>query len=162
MDIINQIQENNNINDICIYYDILHFNKLLSKDKRQLLIIHMNARSVTNKFDELKMILQMLSTKPHVTAISESWLSEENTEYYKIKGYASFHLVRNTRTHGGVSLYISEQLNSTPFSPLTYVSDEIEILTAKFTFGDQSYTVCSVYRPKSKHEGVESFTQEIC
>ena len=85
MDIINQIQENNNINDICIYYDILHFNKLLSKDKRQLLIIHMNARSVTNKFDELKMILQMLSTKPHVIAISESWLSEENTEYHKIK-----------------------------------------------------------------------------
>ena len=102
-----------------------------------------------------------MTKKPSVIAIFETWLDDQNTKYYNLSGYSSYHLVRTERVHGGVSLYISDKLISSQVKSLSYISDIIEILTAKFSIDQESYTICSIYRPDSKDKNVDKFTNEL-
>ena len=93
--------------------------------------------------------------------ISESWLQEYNTSSCNLVGYSAFHLCRSNRFHGGVSVFISNQLNANKIDKLSYINEEIEILSVQILINQQKYTICSLYRPRSKHLHVERFTEEI-
>ena len=161
MEIINQMDDNVDINDVCKYYDLITYNKLTCKRSPHYAIMHMNVRCLTNKFDEIKAILGQMSTKPIVIAITETWLSVSDTNSYNISGYTSYHLVRTLREHGGVSLFISNEFVSSQINSISYVSDIIEVLTVKFSVQNHSYTLCSVYRPDDKYHNVDKFTNEL-
>lgn len=95
-------------------------------------------------------------------AVTEIWLNKTNKHIYQLPGYHAYHLVRTNRAHGGVTIFISNDLQSEQLKDLTQISDNIEINTVKVTTQSLSFIICAIYRPHGKHELVEEFTNTLC
>ena len=124
--------------------------------------MHINSRSLPRNFDHITAFLNTLSTPPDILSITETWLSENNKEHFQLPGYHSFHLVRNIRTQGGVSVFVANSIKSLQIKELTILNDNIEINTLRITFNSSSYIICTIYRPHSKYEAVQEFTDTLC
>ena len=75
----------------------------------------LNARSVRNKFSELRPFIQC--NRPDVVVITESWLRDDEKSVYNINGYASFFDCRQSSTRGGgVAVYVSERCGASEVS----------------------------------------------
>ena len=155
---INQLHGHANLDVLSDYFDLFALNKLLSENKNDLNIMHMNSRSLPKNFDIITALLNSFHRSPHILAVTESWLNTNNKHLYPLTGYQSYHLTRNIRPHGGVSVFVSDKLHSEQSCTLTFVNENIEINTVKVTFDSQQFTICTVYRPHSKHNNVEQFT----
>ena len=83
--------------------------------------MHLNSRSLPKNIDNIKAFLNSLIAPPDVLAITETWLSETNKELFQLSGYQSYHLVRTIRPQGGVSVYISNNIQSTQIKELTLI-----------------------------------------
>ncbi len=121
----------------------------------------MNARSLTKNFDNITAFLNSLSTTPDIIAITETWLTSSNTYLYQLPGYLSFHITRDHKLHGGISVFISNHLESEQLHEITFINENIEINTVKITTNLTSYILCTIYRPHSKHTNVEEFTNTL-
>ena len=60
-------------------------NDLLNCD--ELSLLHMNIRSIKNKFDELSDYLTSLKYHFSIIGLTETWLSENCTNMYNIRNY---------------------------------------------------------------------------
>ena len=65
--------------------------------------LHMNIRSLSNKFDQLKNFLGQLRLKFPIIGISETWL-DDCYHFSDIAGYNFLHKPRVNRVGGGVGL----------------------------------------------------------
>ena len=73
--------------------------------------MHFNARSVRNKFDEIKS--EVIITRPTFICITETWLASKlESGPYSLLGYNSYHNYRNDKVGGSVAISISETLNA--------------------------------------------------
>ena len=160
MEIINQLHNHTDLNSISKYYDVTTYNTLFDP-RKHLNILHLNSRSLPKNIDNIKAFLNSLIAPPDVLAITETWLSETNKELFQLSGYQSYHLVRTIRPQGGVSVYISNNIQSTQIKELTLINDNIEMNTTKITIDSNSFVIIAIYRPHSKHEGVEAFTNNL-
>ena len=109
-------------NSSCEYYTEDSFNNMLAEEQSRLNLIcsnlesglsflHMNIRSISNKFDKLTNFFSQLRVKFPIVGISETWLDDDCYHFSDIAGYNFLHKPRVTRVGGGVGLYIGEQLN---------------------------------------------------
>ena len=113
MDIINQMYGHIDINALSKYYDISSYNNYISSQKlTKFTIMHINFRSLSKNSDNIQSFFKSLYSPPDVLAVTKTWLTENNKHLHEITGYRSYHLVRNTQARGGVSVYISDFLNS--------------------------------------------------
>lgn len=161
MEIINQLHGHSDLNRISNYYDINTYNKL-HQNTNNLSILHINSRSLPKNFDNITAFLNSLIPPPNILAITETWLSDLNKNYFQLSGYHTYHLVRHTRSRGGVSVFISNNIQSMQINELTIVNDNIEINTTRITINSATYILCTIYRPHSKHEAIDQFTDIIC
>ena len=161
LDIINQTQGHADFNQLCKYYDINAYNKLLYKTSNCFTIMHLNTRSITNKLDTITALLHTLHKRPSVIVVTETWLNDLNCNLFNIPGYTPYHLVSIMRAHGGVSVYVSNKLESSQIKKSSFINEQIEINSVKITYGSKSYVVCGLYRPHSKDEFVDEFTDMI-
>ena len=157
MEIINQLHGHTNLNSISDYYDITTYNTLIDPNKK-FNVLHINSRSLPKNIDHIIAFLNTLVTPPDILAVTETWLSNINKDFFQLSGYHSYHLVRNTRAQGGVSVFISDKIQSSQVKEMTMINSNIEINTIKVTINSTSYFICTIYRPHSKHEGIEEFT----
>ena len=108
-------------NSSCEYYTEDSFNNMLVDEQSrlnlscrslesELFFLHMNIRSISNKFDKLTNFLGQLQVKFPIVGISETWLDDCH-HFSDIAGYNFLHKPRVTRVGGGVGLYIGEHLN---------------------------------------------------
>ena len=78
------------------YYDVDKLEELLEKDKKALLIIHVNVRSLGANFDKLGQMIADIECKVDIICVSETWLSEfSHILQYEIEGYTMY---KNNRT----------------------------------------------------------------
>ena len=124
-------------------------------------ILHINSRSLPRNFDEMLTLLNSFSTYPDILGITKTWLSNINKDHYHISGYHSYHLTRSLRPHGGVTLFVSNKLQSDQLTNFTIINDDIEINTVKITSNNFNFIVRAIYRPNSKHIGVDEFTNTL-
>lgn len=162
MEIINQIHGHSDLNCISNYYDLSSYNKLNNQTTNKLNILHMNSRSLPRNIDKITAFLSTLAIPPDILAITETWLTDTNKDFFDLPGYHAYHLVRNTRTQGGVTVFVSDDVESAQVKNLSFVNDNIEINTIKTNINSVSYILCAIYRPHSKHEAVEEFTNNLC
>lgn len=162
LEIINQMHGHTDLNSISTYYDLISYNNLTRGDVNNINIFHMNSRSLTKNFDKITAFLNSLTTPPDIIAITETWLTNTNKHLYQLPGYLSSHLTRNIRPHGGVSVFISNELQSEQIHDLTIIHENLEINTVKITTNSTSYFICAIYRPHSKHINVQEFTNTLC
>lgn len=67
--------------------------------KHYLNIFYLNIRSIVNKFTELKMYLSMhKEITYHIIVITETWLSEQDTQFYQLDGYHMYSSTRSNRS----------------------------------------------------------------
>ena len=89
-------------------------------------IIHFNARSLVNNYNEITNYLNSLNRKfnvsPIVLVISETWLNAYNKDVYFIEDYNNIHITRDHKRGGGISLFISNTLKYTSIHSLCTTS----------------------------------------
>jgi len=120
-------------------------------------LIHFNIRSYNSNSDELGIFLDQLNVKPSAIILSETWFSPTHTS--DIDGYCAFHVYRDGRRGGGVSIYINNDYVSKVISRWSYVADNIEICSVEVTAGMSRIMIHGVYRPPDKDLLV--FTDEL-
>ena len=79
---------------------------------------------------------------------TETWLTNNNTHLIHLDNYCSYHLVRQTRPQGGVSVFVSNNIRSEQSDELNIINEHIEINTIKLNNRN---------RPNSKNIAVEEF-----
>ena len=124
-------------------------------------IIHINIRSLHKNFDALKAFLNCLPKPPDIIAITETWLQEHTKHLYSLEGYDSHHLVRTEREHGGISIFTNNMIKTEVLNQFCFINDNVEICTTKLILGDSNYVISIIYRPNSKHIGVNEFTSYV-
>ena len=71
----------------CTYYNPCELYKL--DFANQIAMIHINTRSMVNKFDEIKTLLST-TVKWNFIFVSETWLTKDIEKFYLLEGYQSF------------------------------------------------------------------------
>ena len=113
MEIINQMHGHMDFNSLSKYYDISTYNDLISTPgSTKLTIFHINSRSLSKNIDNIQSFLKYLNSSPDIIPVTETWLTENNKHLHEFPGYHSYHLIRNTRAQGSVTVYVSDNLKS--------------------------------------------------
>ena len=141
MDIINQMYGHLDFSKISKYVDIDNYNTLYNKNQSPLNIMHFNIRSIAKNFDQLTALLKCLAIPPDVLAVTETWLTDHTTHLYHLEGYHSYHVTRQRRSQGGVSVFISNKINSTQLRDLSFINEDIEIHSVDITIKSQFHIV---------------------
>ena len=134
-----------------LYYTEEQCNNKFSRDKisnQQFSIIHFYCRSLSSNYNNLKDSITALELKFDVIALSESWLSENDSDLYHIDDYNMFSNHRVNKKGGGVVLSINNFLQH-KYLPNKSISIEncAEIVSVEVTLRNGSkVTVCCIYR----------------
>lgn len=94
----------------CRFYSCPSISKP-GKNENNLNILHVNARSILSdiKFDEFQALISTSKSHWHIICVSESWLYDEMIPLRELEGYTGYFKNRNTRTGGGVIIYVSKR-----------------------------------------------------
>ena len=158
-DIIKTISGQSDLQSLSKYYNIDEFTTASKTIGHHYLnILHINIRSIKYKIDTLKAFIHSLPKTPDILAITETWLNDTNKTQIQLDGYISHHLVRTNREHGGISLFIKDNLDAELLEQHTFINDDLEICTIKLKTPNMNYLISTIYRPHSKHEQVSEFT----
>jgi len=111
--------------------------------------MHINCRSITKHFDEIRSLINYISKPLTVLAISETWLKPFNEDIFQIPGYSFVSCLRpTTTTGGGVGLYINDCEKFRILPDLTINSDAIECIFVEITRQNKSNLIVGcIYRP---------------
>ena len=101
-------EQDGKIDNTCDYksYEDLNKEPSLSRNNSNLIIGHINTRSMINKLEQITHLLK--ETKVHVLSINESWLNENN--YMKIKINNFYFIGKNRNSRGEVGFLIKKYL----------------------------------------------------
>lgn len=124
-------------------------------------IIHLNIRSLPKNFDSFKAMLNCLPKEPDVIPLTETWLSDTTKHLYCMEGYSAFHLVRDNREHGGISVFVRNGMQTHVVNEYCFINEFIELYTLKVKIDSVEYVIATVYRPHSKHIAVNVFTDVL-
>lgn len=83
-------------------------------------ILHINARSVKNKHDDIITLLQRSGADWSVICVSETWLKEDIVQFYDIDNYTLFASCRKTGEGGGTAIYINNTFEAIRRSDLEF------------------------------------------
>ncbi|XP_055529485.1 uncharacterized protein K02A2.6-like [Wyeomyia smithii] len=64
------------------------------------------------KFDRIKDVLSMYTVNIDIIVTSETWLKQDRTSLYNIRGFRSFFSCRSDSSGGGLAVYVSEAIKS--------------------------------------------------
>ena len=162
LSVIEQISGHQDINSLSKYFNFDEYSSTVdSLDNNYLNIVHINIRSLHKNFDGLKSFLSCLPKTPDIIALTETWLQEHTKHLYSMEGYDSFHLVRNNREHGGITIFAKCEFKANTLTQFSFINDNIEICSAKVEVDSSKFIISVIYRPNSKHIAVEEFTNVI-
>ena len=130
----------------CTYYDCESLHGYLTTDQNSLNVIHMNIRSCNRNFNEFAIFINQTGVEFPVIVLTETWLTAES-DWLNILGYRAFHSIRGARAGGGVTILVSDRLNSDKKDNLCRNSASAEILAVEVDVGTESFTIFGVYRP---------------
>jgi len=68
-------------------------------------LIHINCRSKRNKFSELLQLVEIISGPLTAIAVTETWLTLDTQDLYRVPGYKFVSHPHIHRTGGGLFLY---------------------------------------------------------
>ena len=141
----------------------LHFTDIMDpprtfdnlKDLKGLKLVHLNARSLLKKMDQLRLLTT--DSEVDILSISETWLKPHlSSDLLEISGYKTYRLdrvfgpTRKKLRGGGLVTYVSEEFASM-CEPLIELNRTDENVEALWTFihrpNCKNVVVCNLYRP---------------
>ena len=129
------------------YYDITKFNTILSKNSKDLSLIHINIRSLFHKIDHLQALFDQLIVDFDIICFTESWLSDNNKDLVNMSGYLAFHSLRINRIGGGISMYVRDRFITNIIHNCTISNANLETLFLSLSIDSQNFTIATVYKP---------------
>ena len=132
------------IHEKCCYYSTL--------DKTQaskFSILHMNVRSIKNKFDEVQNFLTRSDNQWDVICLSESWLKDDLVKYYELENYNVFASCRTSGEGGGTAIYVNDKYDVTERKDLKSLDFESNFVQVKLNADHikKSVVIGEMYRP---------------
>ena len=113
-------------------------------------VLQINCRSLPKNFISIELLLTNLIDKPTVICLSETWLNNENCNYYNIPGYNFYCKNRQNKLGGGVAIYVSKYFESYEKVDLTNdLNSSCESIAIDVFNKSVKYTIVSMYRPPS-------------
>ncbi len=116
-----------------------------STSNTNLRFLYSNATSLVNKFDEFKALIASLSM-PHIILITETWFNTKSLVL--LDGYNLFVKNRQAISHGGVVIYVREDILAMEELEL---QDEGEMVWCKIILPTEFLLVGCIYRPPHSH-----------
>ena len=96
-------------------------------------IIHFNIRSLRKNFITLKEHLSLFTFDFDVIAISESWMKENDFNYFGLPKYNVEHIFRHTKIGGGVTMYIHKDIKYQVIHALSFIEGLNSVNIYKYT-----------------------------
>lgn len=104
--------------------------------------VHLNARSIKNKQDDLIALFDEIGPYINVVMLTETWYTD-SSDHFILPGFHHFHVNRPHRRGGGVAMLIKNKTACEPIEMLCKATDDFEVLSVL-----TENTVFSViYRP---------------
>ncbi len=142
-------QHSERFDDItCNYFLPSDFTKI-NACSENLSILNLNIRSIANKFDTFKHLLNSLNHDFSIISLTETWLNDQNSETFNLGNYNFVCSNRSNRKGGGVGFYVSNNLNYKLRTDLDIYQEGIvesifiEIISTK----TKNIIIGSIYRP---------------
>ena len=96
---------------LCKYYLQDDFNKeILNYSKDAFSLCHLNVRSLQQNFSTMETFLENLKIKFTILGVTETWLTDINSNLYNLQNYSFIEKHRTNRSGGGVGIYLPEHL----------------------------------------------------
>jgi hypothetical protein len=77
--------------------------------QEHLSILHFNCRSIDKNFSKLSSVIDLISVKKCVIAVSETWTTKHNEDNFNLAGYKFVPKSRLYTSGGGVGLYVADE-----------------------------------------------------
>ena len=148
-----------NIRESCTFHVPKDVSKVISNNSQKLNVLHLNARSIVNKMDDLCSLISETAIMWHAIAVSESWISQSIQSNFNIPGYQAFHCCRPAGTGGGSAIYAASQLSPCQLHNPPFTTAEVVCVQIKSK--NQRIVICQIYRPPSsdKHQFITELEQ---
>ena len=117
---------------------------IIHNNKGKLNILHINARSIVNKVDDLCSLLKETAVTWHIISISETWLTKNIEDYYNIPEYQAAFCSRASGTGGGSAIYIASYLSLERLDSPIFTT--AEVVSTKVKFQNTFIIICQIYR----------------
>ena len=150
----------------CDYYLEDMFNTKISKmniQSNNFSMLGTNIRSMPKNLSKLKCYLETLDHKFTIHGFTESWISNHSDGLYGMQGYNVEHNYRKDRRGGGVSLFISDQVEYQLREDLTIQESYMETLFVELTnntgFKNKNVICGVIYRPPNTD--IKIFNQKL-
>lgn len=153
-----------NISKSCKFYNEAQFNNMcVSLPSNIFSTFHLNIRSLSCNFDKLVHYLSLLKHNFSVIAITETWLTDNSKEMFKLSNYNPVHRVRDKRPGGGVSLFILRDHGFKMRHDLSLKSNSVEIESLFIELigvvGIKNIIVGVIYRPPD--QSIRDFNESL-
>ena len=137
----------------CNYYNEDNFLKLMGELEKtwSFSLCHVNIRSVKRNLSDFSLYIRCLNYNFCVIGITETWLQKDTCDLYMLEGYNFVEKHRESRSGGGVGLFIDESISFIKHDDLSMFDEYIECVSVeveKHVLKTSKNVVISViYRP---------------
>jgi len=107
-------------------------------------LFHLNTRSFCKNSDELLILLSGIPCKPDIIILTETWFSDGCVG--DIGLYQGFHVYRNGRRGGGVSIFVRTKFKCNICTHGSFVNENIEICMTDVVVDSSRIKVIGIYR----------------
>ena len=138
------------------------FNNYIKKskfDNNNFSILHINARSLTNKLDDVSHFVQSLAIKFTCIVVSETWF-DSNTVMVDLPDYTCYSVNRTSKVGGGIAIYVDSSLcfNSRTDLTVDKFDSDIDIACVQLSIANTKILVVGLYRPPNTC--IQTFTNQ--
>jgi exonuclease III len=118
---------------------------------KNLSILNLNIRSLANKFDAFKNVLNSLNRAFSIISLTETWLNDQTSENFNLNNYNFVCSNKANRKGGGVGFYISNNLNYKLRTDLNIYEEGIieSLFIEVISTTSKNIILGNIYRPPS-------------
>jgi exonuclease III len=95
-------------------------------------LLHMNIQSLAKKNSTFVPLALTSEIKFNIISLTETWLKNDNVDTFGIEGYNHEYTIRDSKTGGGTSMFIKENLLYKRREDLSYQDNDYELLWLEF------------------------------
>jgi len=139
------------------YTSIDEFNSELYRNVNGLVVLHLNVRSFNKNSDCFCLFIGKLAVMPDVLVFTETWFSSDTVT--ELDGYNSYHVYRNERRGGGVSIYVKRKYNTSAIKDWSFIGFDFEINSVRISVDSTRVIIYGIYRPPDRDIG--RFSDEL-
>ena len=148
------------------YYTYDDFNaKISCKNDTNISILHVNCRSIKNKFGIFESLLHNLDKKFDIIALTETWLTQnDDLNFYNLEGYTIEHINRKQKLGGGIIIYVNNKLSTSRIENMSFSEHNyMDALALEVQLNNKKINVACIYRPPSTniHEFNNRFSSYV-